>query len=116
MTTTSTESSAGTTGVREVLIAARSLIAKPENWIKGHGILTTMDGFCYCATYAVIRGGRMTFAGDITVMHAHERLRRAIGLRKREVFQWNDQPSRTHSEVVAAFDKAIAISSNDGVA
>ena len=87
--------------VRDVLVAARKLIEKPKDWAKAgraqyHGPR--------CAGYAI------DFArGEDLGTDAFDAFKRVIGVKSiRQVIKWNDAPERTHAEVIAAFDKAIA--------
>lgn len=92
----------------EILIEARKLIEKPENWTQGvdardsRGIAVDYDhggAVCWCAAGAISRIGKMSDAvGD-----AERTMRLAIGFGF--ISSFND--SRTHAEVLAAFDRAI---------
>lgn len=78
-----------------VLINARKLIEKPENW--GQWFRSR------CAGEAIVDAG-----GEWTGKHGFA-LAAAIGLSiPHHIPTWNDAPGRKHSEVLAAFDKAIA--------
>lgn len=87
-----------------VLIKARALIADPANWGKGcrpcgHPTL--------CAAEAIEASGRAT---DRRIS-AYRAVERAAGIHGNEIARWNDAPERTHADVMAAFDKAIASAS-----
>lgn len=81
----------------EILIAARALIDTPEKWVKGRKY------GCWCARDAII-----AVAPDEprSTNSALATLKRAIG--RPGIVSWNDAPERTHAEVMAAFDRAIA--------
>lgn len=99
---------------KEILIAARAKIEAPERWGKGR-FSRLSDGspcypdddraFCFCAEGAVFASGArwaakakaMTFLRDA-----------AVGDEFTSIPDWNDAPTRTHTEVIAAFDRAIA--------
>lgn len=94
----------------DVLRGARELLSDPARWTKGVnardaagervGILS-VDAACWCMWGALdkVRG---TSGWDDAV----EALRAAVG--GAPVSCWNDAPARTHAEVLAAFDRAIA--------
>lgn len=81
----------------EILITARALINTPERWVKGR------KPGCWCAGDAIIAVApgepRSTNSALATLKHI-------IG--SHEIGFWNDAPERTHAEVMAAFDRAIA--------
>lgn len=103
----------------DILRKARKLIEKPEQWTQ-KAFARTADG-APCDEHA-------TVAVSFCVVGA---LRRAIGQQHQygeqwdkyiaarefvhaavmvgQFSEWNDKPSRTHPEVLAAFDKAIAL-------
>jgi len=93
----------------EILVKARELIAEPERWTQGafardeHGFSRYVcpgefDYTCYCAS------GALRAAGGYTTHPAYN----AIHTGGPAVCVWNDAPGRTHAEVLAAFDAAIA--------
>lgn len=93
------------------LRAAKALIDTPEKWTKGafargrHGFSVDVSSpiaTCFClrgAVHAVTGNGRRT-------RDVFSALERAVG--RRGLAQWNDRISRTHADVMAAFDQAIA--------
>lgn len=84
------------TSVAEVLREARSLVDTPEKWCKG----TYGDG-----------EGRHCISGtlrDVGAEEAYTFLQRTIHTAG-PLSSWNDAPERTHADVLAAFDKAIAL-------
>ena len=84
----------------EVLRAARALIADESKWWRGGCAVAGQA----CMFNAVSRAGGEPYTD------AHKALLRAIGCNEDEPtegFAWND--SHTHAEVMAAFDRAIAI-------
>ena len=109
----------------EILKAARERIANPENWLQGDFALTA-DGektnedspyaTKFCAVGAIYadepyNGFESAFAlaEAIETLHytdlAFNRTRPAGAF----VSDWNDKPERKHSEVLAAYDLAIAM-------
>lgn len=93
-----------TASTREVLIAARKLIEQPQDW----GTLNEVSSYGprYCAAFAILRAQGEYF----TRSSAMNAFRSAVGLEKDVGYigEWNDDPVRTHAEVLAAFDKALA--------
>jgi coenzyme F420-reducing hydrogenase delta subunit len=97
----------------EVLTKARALIDCPERWCRGGLALRDRMGgvLAMCAMGACYYAANETFHDQ---MDAVSELRKAIGLPKgRAISDWNDAPERTHSEVLAAFDKAIELAKAD---
>jgi hypothetical protein len=96
---------------REVLVAMRELLAKPEAWTQGayardasgrYVSLVSQEASCWCIGGALLKCSRMggnydevlfklggIFAGD-------------------SISAWNDAPERTHADVLALLDRAIA--------
>ena len=100
--------------VIDTLKGARDLVA--QGWTKGvfardaadHAV-TAVNGkaVCWCASGAILwmRGG--DFFVDHDRKSAEALFKIAAGTRS--ISTWNDDPARTQAEVIAAFDKAIAI-------
>mgnify|MGYP003404033147 CR=1 FL=1 len=93
----------------EVLVKARGLLAKPESWIQG-GLSETAAGdpvpiederaVCFC-----LDGALMVASGTVMVPDAYL----ALGFPNvADVWDWNDDDERTHAEVLARLDEAIA--------
>ena len=83
-----------------VLIEARKLIEKPENWGQGRRGLNRPAHTC-CASEAI-----ESIAEPSAVRNAaYVQLSSAVG--GQSIVPWNDAPERTHPEVLAAFDRAI---------
>lgn len=98
---------------RTILTKARALIKK--GWAQGafardkDGKIALIKGkqaTCFCITGAVCRiSSSYIMQGD-----CFESLKRALRLPTlADVARWNDAPGRTQAEVLAAFDKAIAL-------
>lgn len=81
----------------EQLKSARERISDPAHWGKKR---FNLDGV-YCAL------GALLVARDGDMDEACEYLRRACDCES--IIVWNDVPSRTHAEVLAAFDRAIEL-------
>lgn len=103
----------GTNTAVAVLTRARDLISEEQRWCKRAFALTWLDipvttGSRYarrfCALGAIKRAAReLRLPAD----DAQAAFERQTG---HSVPDWNDDKSRTHTEVVAAFDAAIAFS------
>lgn len=97
--------------VRENLIAAKALIDTPEKW--GKGDFTPAPGcFCTFGAIAAINGFRFgvdkyppTYAEDMAIARC---LPEGWAARVDVVPDFNDDPSTTHADIMALFDRAIA--------
>ena len=83
----------------DALRAARALIAKPGTWIQGR--FRNSCGFCSVGALL-----------EAPAAGANEWLRRAVNLHTNDryggsIIDWNDDPKRTHEEVLTVFDTAI---------
>lgn len=102
----------------QILIEARKLIEKPERWIQhdyardadgGEVTPDDSDATCFCMLGALARSAH-------AMEHEAHRLPAALVLSTTvggRVHHWNDDPDRTHAEVLAAFDRAIARASTE---
>jgi len=89
-----------TNTVADVLRRAKALIDTPEKWSKG----VFGPGLCVLGAVYVANGRE-----DVSDTHVPW-LVKALGLRNGcQVFEWNDAPETTHADVMAAFDRAIAL-------
>ncbi len=100
----------------ELLIAARKKIATPDRWTKvalardAKGDPTfpfDSDAVCWCiegSLYSILKGQSYAIDNAMSVVNI------AIGNPHLTVQLWNDRPERSHSDVMAVFDRAIAIS------
>ena len=88
--------------VRENLIAAKALIDTPEKWCKG----AYEHLGCYCALGAL----GMAEKGSPTrySLDGMRGLRVWVQLPFTSVSAFNDDPTTTHADVMALFDRAIA--------
>lgn len=98
--------------VHEVLVKARNKLSDPAVWVKGGAIGRDHRG-PHCAATAcgsVLPGTLHAKSADQGLwLETLRELAKAAGLRHHQrVAPWNDAPERTHEEVLAAFDKAIA--------
>lgn len=88
----------------EILKAARAKIEKPECWGKGtRGEDRPFETLC--AEDAL--GCGCDHIPYSNAFEAFALLREAIG--QPCIYKWNDAPERTHTEVLAAFDRAIEL-------
>lgn len=97
---------------KEILIAARAKIEAPERWLRG---ARAMDHRGSIVSPGSPRATRWSPSGAITVSggDAAARSKARTSLRAamktyRTIDEWADYPDRTHAEVLAAFDRAIA--------
>lgn len=96
---------------KEILIAARALIATPDRWTKHTSardandapvIISDNNAICFCA------GGAIEKAAPGSFDKLAKFIMMANGLRW-ILTAWNDAPERTHAEVLAAFSRAIEL-------
>lgn len=92
--------------VKGVLIAARKMIENPENW--GKGLERERGLGRHCAEVAIDRARYGSREAKLALVKAITGAESdAVGC---NIIYWNDAPDRTHAEVLAAFDRAIAAS------
>jgi hypothetical protein len=99
----------------EVLRGARELLAYPERWIKGEDAADVIgqpleNGYdegavCWCLAGALEKVSGRT--QDCGVEPAYQAVDDLI-VDATNVREWNDAPERTHAEVLALLDRAIA--------
>ncbi len=101
-----------------VLQAARERIATPERWTQGkyaRGVAGSETGWasptatCWCSLGALRASSPSNFDD---ALQADDFLAEAIG--NAEIADWNDDPARTHAEVLAAFTLAIELARKEG--
>lgn len=110
----------------ELLKKAREIISKPENWTKNsfakdaYGcstMITNKEAVCFCSIGAVRRALDVLDYpddGEVTYHSAIDRLRQFVHTSNRNTGSWatlagyNDHADRTHTDILAMFDKAIA--------
>lgn len=101
-----------------VLVAARKLITPRKRWTKGSwaradGGITTDEtdpaATCFCMSGAIRRytNGDAADAHDIRVRDAARSAVHAV-IHSDSIAAYNDAVRRTHKQVLAAFDRAIA--------
>lgn len=110
---------------REILILARGYIEK--GWCRGQfartedgegALAVSEDARSWCALGAIERATFEVPMQSYASRGAAERLlREAAGVRSDfdATTAWNDDPERTKEEVLAAFDKAIELASQEEV-
>lgn len=89
---------------KEVLIAARKKIEKEEKWVRG-GAGAGLDD-CHCCQTAISAVVGTQQARPALVVFARQ-IGGTDNYYLSDIWHWNDDPTRTHAEVLAAFDKAI---------
>lgn len=99
----------------EILTKAKQLIADPLNWTQGTYTEERDGNTCYCALGAIGKVTGSVWFDGVTNYHASKVLRSVVAGELKEGFTfapYND--SHTHSEVMEAFDKAIALAQASG--
>ncbi len=94
------------TNVARVLTCAKEVLSKPSVWWQqGTASRGTM-----CVSMAI--GYVVVDSDRYLSLAAHAVFAQAIGLKNTSMIPiWNDAKERTHADVMAAFDKAIALAS-----
>lgn len=85
--------------LKDDLIAAKALIDTPEKWRKG----SFGWAGCYCAAGAL----RLVLGQNFEVSEAWGALWGALPPGERGVVSFNDDPSTTHADIMALFNRAI---------
>lgn len=90
----------------EILRAAKERIGTPEKWCKRH-----KDG-CLCASDAICTEGANV---GTEWWPCRDYMCLAVGISNApgKLAEWNDRVSRTHTQVMTAFDRAIALAKAD---
>ena len=97
----------------KILTATRVLIAEPARWTKGayarnrNGDEIEHDrpgAVCWCLVGALKKAGHFTW--DLEIPADVTACLRKVGVRSQTI--WNDAKRRTHAQVVAMLDRAIA--------
>jgi len=89
----------------EILKRARELIATPERWAHQNGLLPVE---CDGLHDPRVTARCLALAIESVQRHARD-ARAALGFESwSEMHAWNDAPERTHAEVLARLDDAIA--------
>lgn len=91
----------------DILKSARALVAQPERWCQGHG---GRYGDAVCCLVALNDASKGDHVGD---KYDHAKSYFTAAIQRRYVAQWNDDPWRTHAEVLSAFDRAIALAEKE---
>jgi len=97
----------------EVLRAAREKIERPEAWTKGCGAVTASGAVVFptsefAARWCAVGSIDAVTDGDLRANVAARAALRALTMKYISTIFWNDAPERTHAEVLAVFDAAIA--------
>lgn len=92
------------------LRAARALVATPEQWCQNIGLELRATGLAHCVGNALASVTTTSFQGGLHDFARTTRLfMRVIPSGCVDIQAWNDVSTRTHAEVLAAFDAAIAL-------
>ena len=101
--------------VVSVLLRARKLIERPEQWKQyaGQCLSRRQINEPSCIAEAVAQAGYYREVVTEALLYVGDAIdaRRLVASDERhdQIFAWNDAPERTHPEVLAAIDKAIAL-------
>ena len=117
--TLSAEQNSGVSGqiqsARDALIAARKRIERPENWGKGmRGSGYGSRSFDTCCAAEAIEDLKCGYSVRYAAINYLKQAIRAKHLTT--VVNWNDAKSRTHKQVLAAFDRAIELAGTANLA
>lgn len=91
-----------TDAVADMLRRAKALIDTPEKWGKGDGGRDPLRGHCVITAIMAVRENHEG------VTEAKSRFARANKI-DGYIGAWNDDETRTHAEVMSAFDRAIEL-------
>ena len=105
---------------RRILARTRELLHFPDVWLQGESALDiqgaprepTAHGACRWSLSAALERASWETGGDTRVYHmedaarAEDELRVLLGLD--DLAAWNDEDGRTHADVLALLDQAIA--------
>lgn len=93
--------------VSETLQKAKDYLS-PDIWRRGQDVAGSSDGGW--GPYACAAKGIWDVDGDNFTSPAYFALARSLGFPNSpcNIFTWNDAEGRTHADVMAAFDRAIA--------
>lgn len=91
----------------DILRDAKALISDPEKWVKGHyGDCETGEFCSFGAMDQAERGSAGAWLlADLTL----DRAARAINPEFKDYIAFNDHPDTTHADVMALFDRAIEL-------
>lgn len=100
-----------------VLVRARKLIETPEKWCQfaPWGVEQLCVGSALDQAVADLHPSDRSHYGYVSKLNdqSWEVMRRVLGFKMRLIGEWNDAPSRTHAEVLAALDAAIALRASE---
>ena len=96
------------TTVKDILREARALIEIPEYWAQGTHWNIINGVTSHCASYAIIKASECDTDARAAAFHLHKTIKSHTGVKYLGVTFWNDDPERTHAEVMQAFDWALA--------
>lgn len=103
--------------VVDVLKAVRTRLATPERWTQGKNArngqgeeveATAKNAVCWCLDGATqVEAGQFSKLYLNTLICLNQACQHING--KRHFFDWQDEPTRTHAEVLDLIDRTIAI-------
>lgn len=102
-----------TTKHSELLKRARALIDAPEKWTQDASRRDFGGKLAFCMSGALQSSFGFGIVNDPTYSKLYQRLHDAAG-KPCSIEGWNDARYRTHAEVMACFDRAIATAEAEG--
>lgn len=101
-----------------ILRRARERISDPARWCKGAFSSNAMGQRCvdgptasgaraWCASGSVLAEHADNVGGEMALTALRHQVRRSTGLRI-TIAAYNDDPSTTHADILALYDRAIA--------
>lgn len=84
------------------------LLIETHGWGQGDGAMPPRGGYC---VLTAIAGDKDTYHYD--AIRVFERANNLDTESAPAIYDWNDAPGRTKEEVLAAFDKAIALAEQE---
>ncbi len=96
---------------RDLLIRAREFLSDESRWVKGEWYMGDVSAPSACCLVGALERAAMSAPRDV-FLEAEARLEELVNTPSEsddwiELFEWNDDPKRTHAEVLALLDRAI---------
>ena len=95
-------------GSKEQFRKAQALIDTPAKWTQCRSQEKRNGITAYCSSAAITRVADTYDPFQDACLHLYKAIKRHTGKSYAHVAAWNDEPERTHAEVMQAFDWAIA--------
>lgn len=93
-----------------ILKDAKALVANPDNWVKSKVKVTEENGRCrFCVLGALAEIHALNVLPWGAGHEARSLLYKALLRPGQTVASYNDSPATTHDDIMALFDRAIAL-------